>query len=205
MLIDAHAHFATPDELPARARVRTVFCGVDPESAALALKNGCDLNCGNTYLHLLEALQEGLVTEDQITAEAILEDIYSGALKDFDENKTLAEYIEIYNRNTLRANIEKFSAAFGFDKDKLSRIMVFHLTEDNLLQTFGRHVRLRSLCGSCELTGIVEQQRQRTDGCLFVGLEYGGLGFCRFQYVERQVVGISYARCRNGFGYNLFS
>ena len=38
-----------------------------PESAALAIKNGCDLNCGNTYLHLLEALQEGLVTEQQIT------------------------------------------------------------------------------------------------------------------------------------------
>ena len=34
-----------------------------PESAALALKNGCDLNCGNTYLHILEALQEGLITE----------------------------------------------------------------------------------------------------------------------------------------------
>ena len=38
-----------------------------PESAALALKNGCDLNCGNTYLHILEALQEGLVTEEDIT------------------------------------------------------------------------------------------------------------------------------------------
>ena len=38
-----------------------------PESAALALRNGCDLNCGNTYLHMMEALQEGLVTEDQIT------------------------------------------------------------------------------------------------------------------------------------------
>ena len=38
------------------------------ESAALALKNGCDLNCGNTYLHILEALQEGLITEEQITA-----------------------------------------------------------------------------------------------------------------------------------------
>ena len=38
-----------------------------PESAALAIKNGCDLNCGVTYLHLLEALQEGLVTEEQIT------------------------------------------------------------------------------------------------------------------------------------------
>ena len=41
-----------------------------PESAALALKNGCDVNCGNTYLHLLEAYAEGLITEDQITLAA---------------------------------------------------------------------------------------------------------------------------------------
>lgn len=39
-----------------------------PESAALALKNGCDVNCGNTYLHLMQAWQEGLVTEEDITA-----------------------------------------------------------------------------------------------------------------------------------------
>ncbi len=38
-----------------------------PESAALAMKNGCDINCGNTYLHLLQAYQEGLITEDDIT------------------------------------------------------------------------------------------------------------------------------------------
>ena len=38
-----------------------------PESAAMAIKNGCDLNCGNTYLHILEALREGLITEDVIT------------------------------------------------------------------------------------------------------------------------------------------
>ena len=75
-----------------------------------------------------------LPAEDQITAEAILEDIYSGALKDCDVNKTLAEYIEIYNRNTLRANVDKFSEAFGFDKEKLLRIMVLHLSEENLLQ-----------------------------------------------------------------------
>lgn len=41
-----------------------------PESAALALKNGCDVNCGVTYLHLLEAHQEGLVTEDEIALAA---------------------------------------------------------------------------------------------------------------------------------------
>ncbi len=41
------------------------------ESAALALKSGCDINCGVTYLHLLKALQEGLVTEEEITEAAV--------------------------------------------------------------------------------------------------------------------------------------
>ncbi|HBA47369.1 MAG TPA: glycosyl hydrolase [Lachnospiraceae bacterium] len=40
------------------------------ESAAMALKNGCDVNCGNTYLHLLKACQDGLVTEEEITEAA---------------------------------------------------------------------------------------------------------------------------------------
>ena len=37
-----------------------------PESAALAIKNGCDLNCGNTYIHLINAYNEGLVSEEDI-------------------------------------------------------------------------------------------------------------------------------------------
>ena len=37
------------------------------ESAALAIKNGCDLNCGNVYLQLLLAYKEGLVSEEDIT------------------------------------------------------------------------------------------------------------------------------------------
>lgn len=37
------------------------------ESAAMALKAGCDVNCGNTYLHLLGAYQDGLITEEDIT------------------------------------------------------------------------------------------------------------------------------------------
>jgi beta-glucosidase len=41
-----------------------------PQSAALAIRNGCDLNCGNTYLHLLTALQEGLINEEMITLAA---------------------------------------------------------------------------------------------------------------------------------------
>ena len=37
------------------------------QSAALAMEMGCDLNCGNTYIHLMSAYAQGLVTEDQIT------------------------------------------------------------------------------------------------------------------------------------------
>ncbi len=41
------------------------------ESVALALTSGCDLNCGNMYLLILLALQEGLITEEDIDRAAI--------------------------------------------------------------------------------------------------------------------------------------
>jgi len=40
------------------------------ESAALAVKEGCDLNCGCTYEYLLEALKQGLLTEEDIDRSA---------------------------------------------------------------------------------------------------------------------------------------
>lgn len=42
-----------------------------PESAAMALKAGCDLNCGNTYLHMLIAYNEGLVSEEDIRRSCV--------------------------------------------------------------------------------------------------------------------------------------
>lgn len=36
------------------------------ESVALALKNGCDLNCGSTYGYILKALEEGKIKEEDI-------------------------------------------------------------------------------------------------------------------------------------------
>lgn len=38
----------------------------EASAAAAALKNGCDLNCGNVYEHLVEAYEKDLVTEDDI-------------------------------------------------------------------------------------------------------------------------------------------
>ncbi|WMJ87467.1 glycoside hydrolase family 3 C-terminal domain-containing protein [Anaerocolumna sp. MB42-C2] len=36
------------------------------ESGALALKSGCDLNCGAVYLHLMNAYVQGLISEEDI-------------------------------------------------------------------------------------------------------------------------------------------
>jgi len=40
------------------------------ESAAMALANGCDVNCGNTYIYMMKAYEKGLVTEQQIRQAA---------------------------------------------------------------------------------------------------------------------------------------
>lgn len=41
------------------------------ETAALALHKGCDLNCGDTYPHIMEAYKKGLVTEEEIRTAAV--------------------------------------------------------------------------------------------------------------------------------------
>ncbi len=41
-----------------------------PESVALAVNNGCDVNCGNMYLNLLIAYNEGLIDEKTIDESA---------------------------------------------------------------------------------------------------------------------------------------
>ena len=37
------------------------------ESVAMAVKNGCDLNCGDIYPRLLEAVEQGLISEAELT------------------------------------------------------------------------------------------------------------------------------------------
>ncbi len=56
------------------------------ESAAMAVNNGCDLNCGNAFLHLDSAYERGLVSEEAITSavERLMEiRIRLGMMKDY--------------------------------------------------------------------------------------------------------------------------
>ena len=48
-----------------------MLCKDIVESAAHAINNGCDLNCGDTYLFVLEAYKKGLVSEETITQAAV--------------------------------------------------------------------------------------------------------------------------------------
>lgn len=41
------------------------------ESAALAVKKGCDLNCGNIYAYVLAAVEEGLLSEEDVTRSCV--------------------------------------------------------------------------------------------------------------------------------------
>lgn len=41
------------------------------ESAAMAVNNGCDLNCGEMFLYLLNAVKEGKITEEKIDQAVI--------------------------------------------------------------------------------------------------------------------------------------
>ena len=40
------------------------------EAAALAVKNGCEVNCGWIYPHLMEAVEKGYITEEEIDVAA---------------------------------------------------------------------------------------------------------------------------------------
>lgn len=61
------------------------FTETKAEAAAVALKNTCDLNCGETYVALVDAYEQDLITEEEITVAA--ERIYTirALLGEFEE------------------------------------------------------------------------------------------------------------------------
>lgn len=65
------------------------------ESAALAMNNGCDLNCGEIFSYLVKAVEDGLVDEKRLD-EAVI-NLYTTRMKlgMFDEKKADNPYAEI--------------------------------------------------------------------------------------------------------------
>lgn len=72
------------------------------ESVALAVNMGCDLNCGNLFLYLSQAVKRGLVTEEAVTTA--VERLFTTRMKLglFDEPKDVP--YNVYNYSTVNSN-----------------------------------------------------------------------------------------------------
>ena len=60
------------------------------EAAALALKAGCELNCGDAYQHLVEAYEQDLIGDEEITAAAERLFTIRALLGEFEEERPYA-------------------------------------------------------------------------------------------------------------------
>ena len=150
------------------------------ESAALAIKNGCDLNCGNVYLQMLLAYKEGLVTEEDITraAERLMATRYRLGM--FDKN---CEYNDIpYEVNDCKAHNElslkaseksmvllRNNGILPLDKAKLKNIAVIGPNANSELMLKGNYFGTASKYTTL-LSGIQEAVNDDTrvyyaEGC----------------------------------------
>lgn len=140
-----------------------------PESAALAVNNGCDLNCGNMYANLLLAVQEGLVTEETIDRAVTRLMITRMKLGLFD-NSTKVPYAQIpYELNDcpqhreLALQVAKDSLVLlknennllPLDKDKIKSIAVIGPNADSRKALTGNY------CGTAsQYVTVLEGIRQ---------------------------------------------
>lgn len=95
------------------------------ESAAMAVNNGCDLNCGSAFLYLNKAYEQGLVTEEAITAavERLMEvRIRLGMLEDYPSPYTDIAY-----------DVVECKEHVDYSIDVSKRSMVLLKNKDNIL------------------------------------------------------------------------
>ena len=113
------------------------------ESAALALKVGCDVNCGDTYLYLLQALNEGLIDEEDITRAVVrlyttryLLGIMPGQHTEYDEIPynvvACREHLAVSERAALEsAVLLKNNGVLPLDKSKLNSLSIIGPNADS--------------------------------------------------------------------------
>lgn len=61
------------------------------EAAALALKNGCNINLGSAYQHLMEAFQQGLITDEDLSDAAVRAFTTRFLLGEFDDPRPYSD------------------------------------------------------------------------------------------------------------------
>ena len=122
------------------------------ESAAMAVNNGCDLNCGSAFLHLYSAYKQGLVDEDAITAavERLMDvRIRLGMLEEYPSPYADIPYEKVECREHVELSIEaarrstvllKNNGLLPLDKSKLKTIAVIGPNGDSRDALLGNYI-----------------------------------------------------------------
>ena len=125
--------------------------GSEQESAALALKMGCDVNCGCTYQHLMDAYSNGLVKENEIRESAIrlfttryLLGIMEGQETEFDKIPyTVVESREHLNKaheaSLKSCVLLKNDGALPLDTDKIKTLGVIGPNANSRISLIGNY------------------------------------------------------------------
>lgn len=96
------------------------------ESVALAVNMGCDLNCGNLFLYLLDAVKQGLLSEEKVTKA--VERLFTTRMKLglFDESSKVPY-------NVLRYDIVDSKEMIRLNLDAARKCLVLLKNQNNLL------------------------------------------------------------------------
>lgn len=79
------------------------------ESVAMAVNNGCDLNCGSAFLHLQDAYDQGLISEEKITSavERLMEvRIRLGMMEDYPSPYENLSYDQVESKEHVALSVE---------------------------------------------------------------------------------------------------
>ena len=122
-----------------------------PESAALAIRNGCDLNCGNTYLHM-----------KVLRLSALLHDIAKPICKVTDKNG-----VDHFEGHPVRGKemAREILRRLKFDNDTMKRVQIFVRYHDERPELEERAIRWAvSEIGTDAFPGLFELKRADTLG-----------------------------------------
>ncbi len=110
------------------------------EAVAMAMNNGCDLNCGNMYLHLTQAVKDGLVDESRLD-EAVVNLLTARAKLGILDQKERSIYDEIAYDVVDSASMQELN------KEAAARSVVLLKNEENLLPLDKKKIRTIGVIG----------------------------------------------------------
>ena len=110
------------------------------EAAAMAMKNGCDLNCGNLFQYLTQAVSEGLVEESRLD-EAVVNLLTARAKLGILDQKEHSVYDEISYEVVDSTSMQKLN------QEAAARSIVLLKNEGNLLPLDKKKIRTIGVIG----------------------------------------------------------